>query len=225
MTIGRGLWTVVVVLFATSLGAQSVSVSQRNGLVTIQCDNAPLSSVFEQLEQQAGIELILEDSVKSKRLTANLADVPLAMAVSRLLEGVGVNYAVMMDPTNWGQVNKVFVGAGGGGAGRPLPPRGAPAPEPPEEPYDDYENTDPMDDPGFDVPGDEMLEEPAQDFDEFQSPPGSSPVPSFLPPTPSYPRSRFTPGLPRNTPQPGQGGSASPGGTRPANPPPAVLNT
>jgi hypothetical protein len=158
--------------------------------------------------------------VKSKRLTANLVDVPLAMAVSRLLEGMGVNYAVMMDPSNWGRVDKVFVGAGGGGSGRPLPPRAAPQPEPPEEPYDDFESPDPMDDPGFGVPGDEIPEEPQQDFGEFQNPPGSSPVPSFLPPTPSYPRSRFTPGLPSNTPQPGQGGSE---GTSPATPPPATF--
>jgi hypothetical protein len=223
MTIQRGVCAALVTFFATSLWAQPVSVIYRNGLVTIQCDNAPLSSVFEQLEQQVGIELILEDAVKSKRLTANLVDVPVSMAVARLLEGVGVNYAVMMDPRDWGRVNKVFVGTGGGNAGRPLPPRAAPEPEPPEDNYDDFQNQDTSGDPGFNVPGDELPQEPQQDFGEFQNPPGSSPVPSYLPPTPSYPRSRFTPGLPNNSSQPGQSGTGTSGTTSPQNPPPATF--
>ena len=68
------------------------------GLVSISCQNAPLSAVFDLLEEVTGIELILEDAVKSTKLSADLTDVPLAMALQRLLEGNGVNYAVMMDP-------------------------------------------------------------------------------------------------------------------------------
>lgn len=223
MTIRRGLWTVLSICLATNLWAQPLSVSHRDGLVTIQCDNAPLSSVFEQLERQAGIELILEDAVKSKRLTASLVDVPVSMAVSRLLEGMGVNYAVMMDPRDWGQVDKVFVGAGGGGPARSMAPARA-MPEPPEDDYDDFGDPEAMGDLGFGVPGDELQEELQQDFGEFPNPPGSSPVPSFLPPTPSYPRSNFTPGLPNNRPPPRQqGGTGSPGATSPANPPPATF--
>jgi hypothetical protein len=222
MTIRRGLWTVLSTCLATNLWAQSLSVSHRDGLVTIQCDNSPLSSVFEQLERQAGIELILEDAVKSKRLTASLVDVPVSMAVSRLLEGIGVNYAVMMSPRDWGRVDKVFVGAGGDGPARSSAPARA-LPEPPEDDYDDFKDPKAMIVPGFYVPEDKLQEEPQQDFVEFPNPPGSSPGPSFLPPTPSYPRSNFTPGLPNNRPPPRQGGTGSPGATSPANPPPSTF--
>ena len=222
MTIRRGLWTVVCTCLATNLWAQPLSVFYRNGLVTIQCDNTPLSSVFEQLAQQAGIALILEDAVKSKRLTASLVDVPVSMAVSRLLEGMGVNYVVMMDPRDWGQVEKVFVGAGGGGPARSMPPARA-MPESPEDVYDNFGDPEAIGESGFDVPGDELQEDLQQDFGEFPSPLGSSSVPSFLPPTPSYPRSNFTPGLPNKRPPPHQDDTGSPGATSPANPPPATF--
>ena len=90
------------VLASLPLGAQPVAVTFDAGLVSISCQNAPLSAVFDVLEEVTGMELILEDAVKSTKLNADLTDVPLAMAVQRLLEGNGVNYAVMMDPRDSG---------------------------------------------------------------------------------------------------------------------------
>ena len=66
--------------------AQPGEVTYGSGLVTIQCKDAPLSSIFEKIEAAAGIELTLEDEVKSKKLTANLIELPVSMAVARLLE-------------------------------------------------------------------------------------------------------------------------------------------
>jgi hypothetical protein len=191
------LATLVVVSGQAS--AQAVSASYQGGLVSISCDNAPLESVFKKLEEVAGLELILEDAVKNKRLTANLVDVPIAMAVQRLLEGNGVNYAVMMDPRDWGRVDKVFVGAGGGGPARSAaPPRRPPvnrAPDPVDDGYDDFDDTeDMMDD--FDDMDDDLVDDPNMENPADFAPPGSSPVPSYLPPQQSFPRSNFTPGLP-----------------------------
>ena len=184
--------------------AQAVSASYQAGLVSISCDNAPLESVFKKLEEVAGLELILEDAIKNKRLTANLENVPIAMAVQRLLEGNGVNYAVMMDPRDWGRVDKVFVGAGGGGPARsaapPRRPRVNPAPDPVDDGYDDFDDMDgaeDMMDDDFDDMDDDLDDDPnnANGLQDF-APPGSSPVPSYLPPQQSFPRSNFTPGLP-----------------------------
>ena len=164
------------------------------GLVSISCQNAPLSAVFDMLEEVTGIEFILEDAVKSTKLSADLTDVPLAMAVQRLLEGNGVNYAVMMDPRDWGRVDKVYVGAGGGAPARRAapPPRRAPQPrpQPVEEDYDDYD--DELDEFEDDV--EEMDDEEMGDDQNAFPPPGSSPVPSYLPPQQNFPRSSFTPG-------------------------------
>lgn len=215
-------------------GAQPVQGSFENGLLTIHCNNATLSSVFETIEQLAGVELILEDAVKSKRLTASFEAVPVAMAVQRLLDGGGVNYAVMMDPNDWGRVNKVFVGAGGGGPARSAAPaRRPPPPEPVDDGYDDYndgamDNLDDFNDVNdMDGMNDDLVDDPDADFTDedvmdpsdpggFAAPPGSSPVPSYLPPQQSFPRSNFTPGLP--TQQPSTSGASS--SQQPVEPPP-----
>ena len=226
--------------------AQPVTVVYQKGLLTIQCTNAPLSSVFESIASQTGIELILEDETKSKRLTASLNDVPVAMAIQRLLEGTGVNYIVMMDPSDWGRVGKVFVGGGGSGAGSARTARGprrsmpAPGPvetaeQPPEETFEEAADAIDPGDPGLD-PGSEAenaglqsaQESPADlgEAGEFANPPGSSPVPDFLPPAQSFPRSNFTPGLPGKTQRTPQGGAAQPqeqNPANPANPPPATF--
>jgi hypothetical protein len=224
--------TVLLVLVLAAPGwAQPVSVTYQHGLLSVDCSNAPIASVFESIQSMTGIELILEDEVKSKRLTASLSEVPLAMAIQRLLEGSGVNYIVMMDPRSWGQVSKVFVGAGGGGPARSAP---APAYEPPmdepepmpemeeayEEPMDMQEAPDLMEtDPAME---NQDFEPPPEDFSdpsgEF-NPPGSSPIPDFLPPTPQYPRSSFTPGLPSSS-QRSPGASQQQPQQQDANPPP-----
>ena len=198
--------------------AQSVSASYEGGLVSISCSNAPLASVFEKLEEVAGLELILEDAVKNKRLTANLENVPLAMAIQRLLEGNGVNYAVMMDPRDWGRVDKIFVGAGGGGPARAAPPPRRPLVHPADPVDDGYDDFDDMDD-DFDDMNDDLVDDPDNENGPADfAPPGSSPVPSYLPPPPTYPRSRFTPGLP---------GSVAPGANQEqpnqTAPPPAMM--
>jgi len=232
-----------LLFLSQALWAQTVDVTYQNGLVSIQCAEAALSSVFERIEQAAGIELMLDDEVKSKRLSANLVDLPVSMAVSRLLEGVGVNYIVMMDPYNWGRVDKIFVGGGGGGPARAAGPvRGPAAPEEPQEeafeeaPPESFEEGMDMGDavdPGIEAPED--MQNPdefgaAEDPEAF-APPGSSPLPDFLPPAQSFPRSNFTPGLPQRGNQRTQGGQSGqrgvqgqqPQGQDPANVPPATM--
>ena len=209
--------------FGQSVGAVgAVSASYQGGLLSISCRNATLASVFEKLEEVAGLELILEDAVKNKRLTADLEGVPLAMAVQRLLEGNGVNYAVMMDPRDWGRVDKVFVGAGGGGPARSAPPPRRPRvrqPEPVDDGYDDFDDDMMDEDDDFDDMDESLLGDPDNENGPAGfAPPGSSPVPSYLPPQQSFPRSNFTPGLP---------GPEAPGANQePPNqtaPPPATM--
>ncbi|HSF18148.1 MAG TPA: hypothetical protein VLK65_21620 [Vicinamibacteria bacterium] len=200
LVLGIAMW-----IMPRPSAAQAVSVTYETGLLTIQCQNAPLSEVFETIEREAGIELTLEDPVKSKRLTADLNSLPVAMAVQRLLEGAGVNYIVMMDPFDWGTVDKIFIGTGGGGPARSAAPPPRAEPEPVEEPaYDETEAVDPGDqlDPALEDPG---FVDDSQNTDEFVDPndPGAFPTPpppNYLPPTQNFPRSRYTPGLPNNQP-------------------------
>ena len=195
---------VVLALWAGTAQAQSLSVAYRNNLLTVRCDNASLGQVFEQIRTATGMELFVEDPVKSIRLTADIDGEPFNFAVERLLAGAGVNYAMMYDREDWQQVAKLFIGEGGG----PLAstPPAARQPTRRVQPLEDaYDPTEEYED-GF--PEDEYFEEDyleddfvedETDFDEtdesFEEPMDEEPAdPGYLPETPSWQRSRFTPG-------------------------------
>jgi hypothetical protein len=77
-----------------------------------------------------------------------------------------------------------------------------------------------MENPDFEAPPEEFGD-PA-DTGEF-NPPGSSPIPDFLPPAQSFPRSNFTPGLPGSSSRRAPSGAAQPQEQNPAGPPPATF--
>ncbi len=203
-------------VFVLSLGlgayqadAQSLRVSHEAGLLDIHCENEPLSNVFNRIEQEIGVSLIIEPAVEAKMLSASFQGVPVAMAVQRILEGTGVVYAVMMDRRQWGRVDKIFIGAGGGGPARQAPPPRPVRQEPEEDPFDEME--DELDQ--LDEVMDELDEDgvpPPQDPTALTPPTTNLPVPSYLPPQQSFPRSTFTPGPPSASPAQAPGGGAFP---------------
>jgi hypothetical protein len=75
-----------------------------------------------------------------------------------------------------------------------------------------------LENPGLETPP----EDPGEFGGDFANPPGSSPIPDYLPPAQSFPRSNFTPGLPNSNNRRTQGGMAQPQEQDPANPPPAA---
>jgi len=216
---------------APNAHSQSTSVSYHGGLITIRCSNATLEQVFEQIKSETGLELFLEDPVKSKRLTADIEAQPVNQALERLLAGAGVNYAMMFDREDWQRVDKIFIGEGGGAVASSQPgqnpqnrrsartPRRRP--EPVEDDYDDEPEEDLEDPDDFD-----QMEDAEGDFQDEAPAPAADP--GYLPPPPAFPRSSVTPGLesspfgvqPGNSgaeqSQPAQPGSASP--SRPAPP-------
>ena len=195
---------IAIIFFLATSAIPVVSFSQQaylhyqDGLVSVNCIDASLEEIFLQLKIQADIELILEDSVKSKKLNANFTKELLQLAVQRLLDSTDVNYVIMMDSTNWSLVSKVFVGAGGGHAskGGVLPPRATVQPLSTAE--DNYDYSDNM----IDTKEANAVEFANRKQDpsapELEMPPNSSVSranePVYLPAPPSYPRSPFTPG-------------------------------
>ena len=172
--------------------SQSTSVFYHGGLITIRCSDATLEQVFEQIKSETGLELFLEDPVKSKRLTADIEAQPVNQALERLLVGAGVNYAMMFDREDWQRVDKIFVGEGGGAfaSSQPAPnqrntrrARRKPQPVEQDEGLEDPSNINDYDDTG-EGDGDFQDEAPAPAVD-----------PGYLPPPPAFPRSSFTPGL------------------------------
>jgi hypothetical protein len=215
---------VAVAVSAPDAYSQPMSVSYQDGLITIRCSEVTLAQVFEEIKSVTGLELILEDPVKSKRLTADIEAAPVNLALERLLAGVGVNYAMIFDREDWQRVDKIFIGEGGGPVASRQPPpartstrRAARRPAPADPDPDDMGEDEPYED--MDEAGDiggGVQEEPAAQ-------PGT---PSILPPPPAFPRSSSTPGL-ESSPfgaQTGgttqqQPGTNRPGWNNPAQPP------
>lgn len=192
---------VVLALAAGTAQAQSLSVAYRGNLLTIRCDNASLGQVFEEIGSKTGLELFLEDAVKSIRLTADIDSEPLNYAVERLLAGAGVNYAMMYNREDWQQVEKLFIGEGGSALASSQPAATGRATRRVQPLEDAYDPTEEYED-GY--PEEDYLEEDYfedesgfEETDEFgdetvEEDPGGQ---GFVPEPPSFPRSRFTPGL------------------------------
>lgn len=212
----------------------NLTVSYSEGRLTLMCSDVPLEQVFDQIKATTGMELILEDDIKNTRLTANIVAQPLRFAMERLLAGSGVNYALFFNQQDWQKVDKIFIGAGGGGPATPSrqattrPPsrRQTRRPTPVEE--DPYPEED-MVEEEFAVEEDADLtdadlteEEPDLELAPEAVPDASS----YVPPAPSFPRSSFTPGLESNpfgANAQGRSGTAAPAPNTGSgnNPPPA----
>jgi hypothetical protein len=190
-------WIVPVCLLVPAIvSGAGLEVTFENDLLTVRCVETPLARVFEQIKSATGMELILEDEVKTKRLTAEIVSQPAHSAIERLLEGAGVNYAMSFDVQNWQRVSMVFIGTGGAPVASSKPaaqPRATSRrrpvrrSSPAEDPDQDYvEDLDDFED-------EELPGEMQNDMIEGQPDQPIGPGPGT--PPPSYPRSRFTPGL------------------------------
>jgi hypothetical protein len=165
-------------------------------------------------------------------LTAELEAQPVHLALERLLEGAGVNYAMSFDPQDWTRVTRIFIGKGGESPSASSAPQASSSRRtvrrPPARrtaPADDFEEDPDMMEDEFtdeDLPDEMDAEEgfePPPEFEE-QAPP------SFGTQAPSYPRSPFTPGIESNPfnsppPQQGQGGAQPQEEEGPSDNPPA----
>ena len=177
-----------------AIPASASEVTFNAGRVTIRCNNENLGQVFDQIKAAMGLELFLESSVRSTRLTAEIVNEPTNRALERLLEGSGLNYVMMMDRVDWQRVAKMYIGSDGGSGGRSQ----APAASARREPIREVEEPEPFEEPApaEDFSNENVTEEPEPaDPSLQQAPPPVAPGPSYLPPPQVYPRSSFTPGM------------------------------
>lgn len=154
-----------VVLLAPSARAE-VRVRVASGQVDIDASAAPLADVLDRLARQTGMEIVYEGTPPRQRITLALAGRSATEAVLAILEGQGLNYALVSDPTGTRVQTLIIAGPAGkgtsagssSGRGRPgqrTRPR-RPTPPPAANPE--------MMDPGFDDI--EMEEEEPFDFDD-----------------------------------------------------------
>jgi len=99
---------------APRLHAGPPAVEFNDGLLTIRCADAPLGGLLEQIKAATGMTLILEGSAAGLRLTAQVEALPVSTAIPRLLEGTGIDYALVADGRDPRRVATLYVGAGKG---------------------------------------------------------------------------------------------------------------
>jgi hypothetical protein len=89
-----GLW-----LLASALQSlpNDLDVRAQSGVVTIRAHAAPLSEVLDRLSRASGFKLVYEGPRPSLLVTTSLQELPEAEGVRRLLEGLGLNYALQTD--------------------------------------------------------------------------------------------------------------------------------
>ncbi len=130
--------------------ATGLEVRGKNGLVTIRAQQETVSEILDRLAAETGLKLVYEGPRPAQRVSVDLAALPEAEALARLLEGLGLNYAYGMDAAG---KHGVLIVSGSSAAGEPprsVPQRPAREPEAGED-----EPFTPEEEPGTpeDVPG------------------------------------------------------------------------
>jgi hypothetical protein len=214
-----------------------VVVRVASNLVDIDADAVPLADVLENLAGQTGMEIVYEGPPPRQRVSLTLRGRSPAEAVQDVLEGQGLNYALIADPTGTRVQTLMIAGAAGTGtsAGSSAAPAARPRPRRPILPppaaspdanseFDEVYEEDPFEDPTLleedteEPPQDPALQTPAPDAPGSQAPaPAAGPLPfpggqQIFPASPFAPQPSF--------PQAAPAAPAEDGEAQPTPPPP-----
>jgi hypothetical protein len=221
---------VVLLLAAAPIASAEVTVRLRgDGRVDVRATTAPLPEVLDHLSRETGMKVIYDGAVPRPLLTLTLERRTPVEALLGILEGLGLNYAVVMDSSGTRAETLFMTGTLLVSVPSPavtlrtttptLPrPRAAdPAEQDMDEPPEE-ESASPA------VPGQPPAGPPLPGTGSpvppafSQPPPGLPGTPNMVPP-PDYPVSPFAPRLlPPHIPTP-QPSPASPPATEPSSPP------
>ena len=133
-TLGMGhLGMAAALALALSTAVQAdVEVTKSGDRLDVTADKAPVSEVLDGLARQTRMKVVYEGSVPRTPVTVELRGRTPAQAVLGVLEGLGLNYALVLDASGTQVETLMIVGAGAqtasaGSARLPRPDR-RPAP-------------------------------------------------------------------------------------------------
>ena len=201
----RVLVVVGALLAAASPLQAEVDVRVTGGRVSVQAVGAPVGEILEGIARRTGMRLASDSPLPRQTLTASFEDRTPAEAVLSVLEGLGLNYALVMDASGTRVDQLLILGtasvssAAASPAGRPSPP-GRLQRQPPPTQEEEVEMQQGQDDVADTMDDDLSQEEAGQQAGEAAAPVPQAP--SILPPVPEYPSSPFSPRLPMPTPVP-----------------------
>jgi hypothetical protein len=173
-----------VLMAGAPTGRAEVRVRLSGNRVDLEATNAPLSEILAALAEKTGMKVVYDGQPPRTPLTTTLASRAQPEAVLALFEGLGLNFALSLDPTG-ARVETLLVVAASGARAATAPARGAapvarPTP-PPEDPATEGEPEEPPPmEAGPPEPGSEAPS-PAQPPDRGQGPfqPGMRPGSPF----------------------------------------------
>lgn len=200
----------VLLALTASLSAAEVTVRVSGGHVDLAAKAAPLSEVLDRLGRQTGMKVVYEGPAPRQLVTLSLQGRTPAETVLAVLEGLGINFALVGDSSGAGVQTLVVAGASTAtatttssvpsrtppGPRRPFgPPPGA-SPDTIDPGFEDEEEEELPDDSGVPIlpPGGEMAD------------PGAAPeagnVPNIVPGSGPGANAPVGPRLPGNVPFP-----------------------
>jgi hypothetical protein len=204
---GRAAVAALLLVGVVPPASAEVAVRVAGERVDVRANAAPLADVLDDLAGKTGMEIVYEGSPPRQPVTLTLEGRTPAEAVLGILDGQGLNYALIADVTGTRVQTLMLAGPAGtgtiSGSGAQAPrPRGRrPIMAPPaatrgvldpgfdeEDPFADPALMDeefPEEEPPFDDP--DLIEDPAL------APPGAELVPGATPPDPAAPAQSPTP--------------------------------
>jgi hypothetical protein len=110
------VYRVACILLLATLAHADLNV--RDGRVSADLQSQPLTQVLERLKAQTNMKMVVDEGITGKTVSAKFQNLPVGLALKKILEGTGINYAVLGGAD--GQPQSVFIG----GSTRPgAPPR------------------------------------------------------------------------------------------------------
>ena len=207
-----GGFAIALALAAAPTRAE-VDVQYKAGHVDVRATTAPLSEVLDRLARATGMKIVQQGVTPSMLLSLSLQGRTPAEAVFGVLEGLGLNYAFVLDASG-NRIETLVLAGSSGSASRPAaamasPTTPSPTPNhryvpqpsaPPPAAGPDESDEAAEEDPGEDGTTD------AEEADPVAAKPGVPPGPrgSVLqaPAEPVFPTSPFAPRAPVFSPQP-----------------------
>jgi hypothetical protein len=206
----RATLTLVLLGLAASPAAAEVTVRVSEGKVDLAATAAPLGEVLDRLARQTGMKVVYEGPVPRQPVTLSFQGRTPAQAVLTVFEGLGVNFALVGDPTGAGVHTLIVAGAAAvTAASAPASPSRPSAPLRQPFAFPPASNPD-VTDPGFEdepdvpeepglvglPPGTELPARPPGDPTALPgpTPPEGVPAPEQRqPPMPAFPVSPYAP--------------------------------
>src|SRR3990172_7024325 len=132
----RGAWILAFSLTAPSAWAGEVTVTVAPGRVSLAATTAPVSDILDQLARKTGMKVIYDGGPPRLLVSPGGERETATQAVLAVLEGLGLSYVLITDPSA-SRVETLFVAGGVGVKGAAVPgPSRAPghADEPHQKP-------------------------------------------------------------------------------------------